>query len=175
MACCTRCGRQIFGWESHYYSSYAVCSDCYRKLYGAGGKRNICTMCGKRISDKETVRKLGKNTCKPCYEKEMKRREEWVCASCKKEIKFGEKKFKTPDGKTMCEDCAKKNSVNFRLGASAKGKCSKCGSGIKVGLAIDEKRVLCKKCAIEHIREQEKNAKKGKGVLSKFKHLFDRD
>ncbi|MFH1447318.1 MAG: hypothetical protein ABIG39_00500 [Candidatus Micrarchaeota archaeon] len=175
MANCTGCGRQIFEWEMHYYSSYAVCSDCYRRRYGADGKRLICTMCRMRISDKEAVRKLGKTTCKKCYKKEMERRNEWVCASCKRELKINEKKFKTPDGKTLCMECARKNSTTFRLGAAAKGKCTKCGSRLRVGLAVDERTVLCKRCAIIHIREQDKKAKKGNGIVGKLKHLFEKE
>jgi len=165
---CTSCGREVYDWEMHYYSSYFVCSDCYRRKYGEGGKNLICTKCARRIGEREANRSLGTTLCQDCFKKESARRAEWVCASCGKNIKIDQKKFKTPDGKTLCEDCARKGSVNLAVGTSNRGKCTKCGKNFSgEGFPMDENKILCRQCAIRHMKGQDKES-----IAEKFKHLL---
>ncbi len=171
MSNCTSCGREVYDWEQSYYDSFQVCSDCYRRRFGSDGKNLICTKCTKRIGESEANRSLGTTLCKDCYKKEMQRRAEWMCALCKKNIKLDQKKFKTPDGKTLCEECAGKGSLGLKIEASS-GNCSKCGSEMKVGLDIGKNRALCMKCAEAYTKEK---TEKGESIGTKLKRLLGKE
>ncbi len=167
---CTGCGREIYDWERHYYDSFQICSDCYRRRFSAEGKNLLCTKCLKRMNESDVNRSLGVTLCRDCYKKELQRREEWVCASCRKEIKQWQKKFKGPDGKTLCEDCARKGFAGVGMAVSVGGKCDKCGKPVVgIGLPLDEKRVLCKDCAIEYMRDKKKRKE---GLGERLKHFI---
>jgi hypothetical protein len=171
---CTNCGREVFDWEMHYYSSFNVCSDCYRRRFGEGGKNLLCTKCTKRISEGEADRSLGTTLCKDCLRRELERRAEWTCAICKREIRRDEKKFRGPEGKIICEKCAQSGSIGGRMGSVVGGKCSMCGTRIGTGLAIDKKRILCRTCAVEYMKNKKVRDKK-ETMGEKLKHLFGKE
>lgn len=171
---CTSCGREVFDWEMHYYNSFNVCSDCYRRRFGEGGKNLLCTKCMKRMNEGEADRSLGTTLCKDCLHKELERREEWKCSLCGKEIKRDEKKFKGPNGRTICERCAESGAAGGRIGSSVGGRCSSCGTRIVSGLSIDKNRTLCKKCAIEYMKTKKVRENK-ESMGDRLKHLFGKE
>ena len=171
MANCTSCGKGIEDWEQTYYDSFQICSDCHRRRFGSGGKALLCTGCSKRIGEQEANRSLGTTLCGDCYQKEIKRRAEWMCASCKKNIRMSEKKFKTPDGKTLCKSCMEKNSARPSASSSAFGKCSRCGKKTAEGLIVGEDTILCKDCAIEYMKDRKKMGKK-EGLGERLRRVF---
>jgi hypothetical protein len=169
---CTSCGRGIGEWEQSYYDSYQLCSDCYRTKFSSGGSALLCTKCMRRISESEVNRSLGYTLCNDCAKRELAWRAEWVCALCKKKIREGEKKIKGPDGKTLCEECARKGSVSPRMGATNGGECSKCKRKVSgEALPLDERKILCRECTIDYL----KGKKGGKGGISeRLRHLIGR-
>ena len=171
---CTSCGREVQDWEETYYDSFQVCSDCYRRKFGAGGKALLCTGCAKRIGESEANRSLGTTLCKDCYEKEMKRRAEWVCSSCKRNIHLDERKFRSPDGKVFCKECMEKNSAR-PSSISAWGKCSACGKKTPEGRLVGEGEILCPDCYADYFKERGKMGEKEgtkEGIAGRLKSLF---
>ena len=142
---CTSCGRDVSDWEQTYYDSFQVCADCYRRKFSGGGKELLCTKCMRRMGESEANRSLGRTLCQDCYRSEIQRIAEWTCASCGKEIRRDEQKYKSPDGKTLCESCAKKSFKGTAIETSVVGKCERCGKSIQwAGFPLDDegKRIL---------------------------------
>ncbi|MFH0817175.1 MAG: hypothetical protein V1909_00915 [Candidatus Micrarchaeota archaeon] len=168
MGNCTTCGREVCDWEQSYYDGFQVCSDCYRRKFSGDGKNLLCTKCARRIGESEANRSLGTTLCSDCYKGEVIRRAEWVCALCKKNIRLDQKKFKNPDGKTLCEDCAAKGSAHLGMGTSRKDKCHRCKRKVAgEGFQLEEDKILCRDCAIKHMKGQD-----AEGIGDKLRHLF---